>query len=111
MSNQSSNVAREAGDLMFSQKIIEGGITYQVTDRVYSNKGNPPLIDLLGKGCNRLLDIGCGAGDNAILVKAQHPVFQVYGIAHSPSEAEISRQIWETVRIQSKATVEVRNND
>lgn len=39
---------------MFSHKIIEDGITYPVTDRVYSNNGNPALIDLLGKGCNRL---------------------------------------------------------
>lgn len=77
---------------MFSHKIIEDGITYPVTDRVYSNKGNPPLIDLLGKGCNRLLDIGCGAGDNAGLIKFSHPECDVFGITHSAVEAELAQR-------------------
>lgn len=77
---------------MFSQKIIEDGITYPVTDRVYSNKGNPPLIDLLGKGCNRLLDIGCGAGDNAALIKSRYPECDVFGITHSAVEADLARK-------------------
>lgn len=68
---------------MLSQKIIEGGITPPVADRIYSNQGNSPLIDLLGKGYNRLLDIGCGAGDNAALIKSRHPECDVFGITHS----------------------------
>ncbi len=40
--------------------------------------------------CIRLLDIGCGAGDNARLVKERHQARQVYGITHSASEAEIA---------------------
>jgi SAM-dependent methyltransferase len=61
-------------------------------ERIYSNQGNSPLIDLLGKGCNRLLDIGCGAGDNAALVKSRYPECEVFGITRSPGEAELARR-------------------
>lgn len=77
---------------MSTQKIIEGGITFPVADRVYSNQGNAPLIDLLGKGWNRLLDIGCGAGDNAALVKSRHSECEVYGITNSAVEADLARR-------------------
>ena len=63
-----------------------------MTERVYSNQGNPPLIDLLGKDCNRLLDIGCGAGDNAALVKSIYPECEVFGITHSAVEAEHAKR-------------------
>lgn len=59
---------------MSPQKGLDDGTIPPAPKRVYSNQGNPPLIDLLGKGCNRLLDIGCGAGDT------RHPVFNVFGI-------------------------------
>ncbi|MHB0866211.1 MAG: class I SAM-dependent methyltransferase [Thermoleophilia bacterium] len=75
---------------MSSQKIIDGGVTPPVLDRVYSNQGNIPLIGLLGKGCNRLLDIGCGAGDNAALVKSRSDC-EVFGITHSAAETELAK--------------------
>lgn len=77
---------------MSSQKIIEGGITPLAPERVYSNQGNPPLIDLLGKGYNRLLDIGCGAGDNAALIKSRNSECDVFGITHSAVEAELAQR-------------------
>lgn len=76
---------------MLSQKTIDGEITHQVAERVYCNAGNPPLIDLLGKDCNNLLDIGCGAGDNAVLVKFAYSECNIYGITHSVPEAELTR--------------------
>lgn len=60
-----------------------------VQDRVYANQGNAPLIAMLSS-CTRLLDVGCGAGNNAVLVKARYPTCQVYGVTHSASEAEIA---------------------
>ena len=77
---------------MSSQKIIESGITPPVPDRVYSNQGNSPLIDLLGKDCKRLLDIGCGAGDNAALIKSRYSECDVFGITHSAVEADLARR-------------------
>ncbi|HEY9278157.1 MAG TPA: class I SAM-dependent methyltransferase [Methylotenera sp.] len=63
-----------------------------VADRVYSNQGNVPLIDLLGKTCNRVLDIGCGAGDNAALIKNRYSECDVFGITHSATEAELANK-------------------
>ena len=60
--------------------------------RIYSNHGNPPLIALLQPGCHRLLDVGCGAGDNAALLKSRYPESHVHGITHSESEGEIARR-------------------
>jgi ubiquinone/menaquinone biosynthesis C-methylase UbiE len=62
-------------------------------DRVYTNDGNAPLIALLDKGIRRVLDVGCGAGDNAALVKAKHPDCEVYGITHSAAEAHFAEKV------------------
>lgn len=77
---------------MSLQKIVQNGVAPPLPERIYSNKGNPHLIDLLDKGCNRLLDIGCGAGDNAALVKSKYPECDVYGITHSAAEAELTQR-------------------
>jgi SAM-dependent methyltransferase len=77
---------------MSSQKDINKRVTPPVPRRVYSNQGNAPLIDLLDKGCNRLLDIGCGAGDNAAMVKLRFPECDVFGITHSVAEAELAQR-------------------
>jgi len=61
-------------------------------DRIYSNHGNPPVIDMLQPDCLRLLDVGCGAGDNAALLKSRYPECQVFGITHSEAEEEIARR-------------------
>jgi 2-polyprenyl-3-methyl-5-hydroxy-6-metoxy-1,4-benzoquinol methylase len=60
-------------------------------ERVYSNDGNAPLIDLLDKKCSRLLDIGCGAGGNAALVRAKFPDCDVFGITYSAPEASLAQ--------------------
>lgn len=61
-------------------------------DRVYTNAGNPPLIDLLDSQSCKVLDVGCGAGDNAALVEARGFRCEVFGITRSPAEAEIARR-------------------
>ena len=69
----------------------------KVHDRVYSNHGNRPLIDFLQPDCHRLLDVGCGAGDNASLLKSQCPECQIFGITHSGVEAEVAQKHMEHV--------------
>lgn len=54
----------------------------------YENEGNLPLLKLLPKSGGRLLDLGCGAGDNARILKAQG--WTVTGITISPSEQRIA---------------------
>lgn len=76
--------------MVFSHKILDGTTTGPTPTRVYSNQGNQPLVDLLARSTSRLLDIGCGAGDNAALVKAKYPNCEVFGITHSALEAELA---------------------
>jgi 2-polyprenyl-3-methyl-5-hydroxy-6-metoxy-1,4-benzoquinol methylase len=60
-------------------------------DRVYANYGNTPLLNMLND-CKQLLDVGCGAGDNALLLKKKRSACKVYGITHSTTEAQIAGQ-------------------
>ena len=60
-------------------------------EQVYRNSGNTALIDLTGKHCSRVLDVGCGADDNAALLKSKYPECEVFGITHSIAEAEIAK--------------------
>lgn len=76
---------------MSSNNIVEGKIALNTPERVYSNKGNIPLIDLLDKGFNRILDVGCGAGDNAAMIQCRFPECDVFGITYSAVEADIAK--------------------
>jgi 2-polyprenyl-3-methyl-5-hydroxy-6-metoxy-1,4-benzoquinol methylase len=77
---------------MSSRDYEEDVIRSAKVDRVYSNQGNIPLLDLLNSDCRRILDIGCGAGNNALLIKSRNPDCDVYGITHSANEA-LSAQV------------------
>jgi 2-polyprenyl-3-methyl-5-hydroxy-6-metoxy-1,4-benzoquinol methylase len=59
-------------------------------ERVYVNAGNPALLELIEPGWQRLLDVGCGAGDNASLLRAQNPAGLIHGITHSRAEATLA---------------------
>lgn len=59
-------------------------------DRVYRNAGNAPLIDLLNPASTMILDVGCGAGDNAALIKSRPTQARIYGVTHSVPEALIA---------------------
>lgn len=60
--------------------------------RIYKNAGNASVLALLNKSPNRILDVGCGAGDNACLLKSKYPGCEVHGITHSSAEADIARR-------------------
>jgi SAM-dependent methyltransferase len=60
--------------------------------RVYKNNGNAPLLALLDGHVGRILDVGCGAGDNARLLVSRFPGCQVFGITYSEAEAAIARK-------------------
>jgi SAM-dependent methyltransferase len=66
--------------------------TIEHADRVYRNAGNLPLLDLLDGEAGQVLDVGCGAGDNAVLLKARFPTCEVHGVTRSAREAEIAKQ-------------------
>jgi 2-polyprenyl-3-methyl-5-hydroxy-6-metoxy-1,4-benzoquinol methylase len=68
-------------------------------DRVYKNDCNAPLINLLDPGVRRILDVGCGAGDNANLVRSRYPNCEIHGITYSAAEAEIARKRMTSCRV------------
>jgi 2-polyprenyl-3-methyl-5-hydroxy-6-metoxy-1,4-benzoquinol methylase len=63
-----------------------------IRDHVYRNDGNAALIALLDGDVHQVLDVGCGAGDNAALVQSSFPACQVHGITHSVAESEIAKK-------------------
>jgi 2-polyprenyl-3-methyl-5-hydroxy-6-metoxy-1,4-benzoquinol methylase len=60
-------------------------------DRIYGNAGNAALLALIDADARAVLDVGCGAGDNAALLMARQPQMEVYGITGSEPEAVLAR--------------------
>ncbi len=68
-----------------------------VDHKCYENQGNPGLLALLPDMVIRVLDVGCGAGDNARLLAATGR--SVDGITLSESEAITARQVCGSVLV------------
>ena len=66
-----------------------------VDHKRYENRGNPSLLALLPNTATRVLDIGCGAGDNARVLAATGR--SVDGVTLSEAEAATARQVCESV--------------
>ena len=64
---------------------------------IYSNEGNLGLLDLLSSSPGRILDCGCGAGDNARILSDRG--WHVTGITIDPQEAAVAGQFCEAVHI------------
>ncbi len=56
----------------------------------YKNSGNQLVLSLVPPGTRRVLDIGCGAGDNARCLLAERPGIHIVGITHSAEEAQMA---------------------
>src|SRR5579863_8996555 len=61
----------------------------------YENSGNASVLALLPSSAVRVLDVGCGAGDNARLLQANG--HRVSGVTVSPEEAHVARKYCERV--------------
>jgi 2-polyprenyl-3-methyl-5-hydroxy-6-metoxy-1,4-benzoquinol methylase len=68
------------------------GLSDTPVDRVYSNAGNPSLVELVARDAQMILDVGCGAGDNAVLLQQRNPQARIFGISGSHDEAAFARQ-------------------
>jgi SAM-dependent methyltransferase len=77
---------------MSSTALLDGGMSQPITERIYSNQGNTALIDLLDNNYHRVLDVGCGAGDNAALVRSRNSDCDIVGITRSVSEAALAQR-------------------
>jgi SAM-dependent methyltransferase len=85
----------QSASVIFGQKKNDPAATAQnglpLSARVYENLGNSLVVDQVDSACRRVLDIGCGAGDNAHLLKSKLPDCQVFGITRSDAEAKRAR--------------------
>jgi 2-polyprenyl-3-methyl-5-hydroxy-6-metoxy-1,4-benzoquinol methylase len=72
--------------------------------QIYQNNGNNLVLNMLKPDARRILDIGCGAGDNARVLLTARPGTKIVGITLSPAEAAIAKTYLEQVHI---ADVEV----
>lgn len=57
----------------------------------YVNAGNDVVLSLVPAGVRRVLDVGCGGGDNARQLRATHPGVEIVGLTHSEEEVAIAR--------------------
>jgi SAM-dependent methyltransferase len=64
---------------------------------IYKNDGNTGLLDLLSSSSGRILDCGCGAGDNARILSRRG--WRVTGVTIDPREQETARQFCEVVHL------------
>ena len=66
------------------------------SEKIYSNAGNEAVLELVPPNCTDILDIGCGAGDNAKRLIAAGKM--VDGITFSEREAvlvrSVCRKVW-----------------
>lgn len=64
-------------------------------NRVYTNSGNLPLIELITKPVRRVLDVGCGAGANASLIRRRYPDAKIDGITISSTEKVVAEPLFD----------------
>ena len=77
-------------------KILAGSVKHSVSmnlapvsNKCYQHPGNHRVVEMIPGDARIVLDVGCGAGDNARLLKARG--MTVDGITLSESEAELAR--------------------
>src|SRR5580658_3462415 len=64
---------------------------------VYSDSGNQFVVDQVPRDAKRVLDVGCGCGDNAILIKRINPGVWIEGITFNPIEARKAESVINSV--------------
>lgn len=65
----------------------------------YKNKGNELVLSMIPAGARRVLDVGCGAGDNAKRLKTMRPDIEIVGLTHNEEEARMAAPYMTSIRI------------
>jgi 2-polyprenyl-3-methyl-5-hydroxy-6-metoxy-1,4-benzoquinol methylase len=76
-----------------SQQVVDSNIT----EKLYTNDGNPEVLGQIGAETKYVLDIGCGAGDNSRKLFERGAICD--GITLSETEAAVARQYQENTLI------------
>lgn len=56
------------------------------SEKIYSNLGNAEVLTLVPRGAEKVLDLGCGAGDNAKLILESNSSAIIHGVTISIQE-------------------------
>jgi len=65
----------------------------------YENEGNLPLLNLIPRQGKRVLDLGCGCGSNARILKTRD--YEVVGVTISPKELNTASEFCECVYLSN----------
>jgi SAM-dependent methyltransferase len=65
--------------------------------RVYSDTGNQFVARLVPPSAGRILDVGCGSGDTAALIKRLNPAVWIEGVTFNPAEAVAAGNVLDRV--------------
>ncbi|WP_185020786.1 class I SAM-dependent methyltransferase [Histidinibacterium lentulum] len=65
----------------------------------YVNAGNDVVLSLVPAGVRRILDVGCGGGDNARELRATHLGVEIVGLTHSDEEVAIARPHLDAIHV------------
>jgi SAM-dependent methyltransferase len=65
----------------------------------YQNNGNDLVLSMIPATARRILDIGCGAGDNARRLHSTNTKIEIVGITHSHVEADMAAPFMTAVKV------------
>jgi 2-polyprenyl-3-methyl-5-hydroxy-6-metoxy-1,4-benzoquinol methylase len=68
-------------------------------DKIYTNEGNAEVLSEVPQSAKTILDIGCGNGDNARLLKVKER--RLYGITLSEQEASTAKKYCDAVYVHN----------
>ena len=77
-------------------------ITKESKQKIYSNKGNTDVLQLVPPSAKEILDIGCGDGSNARLLIKQNCI--VDGITISETERAEAKKVMRNVHVHNAET-------
>lgn len=71
-----------------------------IWNKLYSNSGNPAVINMVPADTNlKILDIGCGAGDNASILKSRG--YELDGITASMEEFGVAKKYFNKIFVHN----------
>jgi SAM-dependent methyltransferase len=77
--------------------------------QIYSDSGNSVVAEQISPRAKHILDIGCGSGDTARLIKERVPGISIEGITHNAAEASAAERVLDRVHVFDIETDVPRN--